>query len=321
MTTPLELVQYYADLLVKQYRLLPKATAHVKLLVSQAIMCQTTTQDITFSAVAASGSFVLSWVGLGYNSLNNAATVNWNDSASTIQASLRALTGLSTITVAGSIASQTLTMTFTGVIPPADLLVVSSNTLMTSAPAAITIDVEQTDEVLPLAVQDAFNIDASLGPVAVGVQLDILGKYQGVVRSGQGFNGPVTLNDADFLSLIQIAIVKNAAGSDLNTIQTLLFQLFAGEVLVFDYRSMRISYLISSTVGSQSLIQLVVREGLLPRPMGVGMSVIYYADITKFFGFVTYDNQVPFNNTPFNTYDSYNMDSPWLSYNYAVSAP
>lgn len=183
----------------------------------------------------------------------------------------------------------------------------------------ISITIVETDVILPLAIQDGFNIDASLGPVAVGAQLDIIGKYQGVVRSGQGFNGPVSLDDADFLTMIQFAIIRNSSNSDLETIQALMFQYFPNQVLVFDYRNMRMSYLISGSIGSQDLIQLIVTEGLLPKPMGVGNTVIYYPDITKFFGFVTYDNPTPFNNTPFNTYDSYSTTSPWLSYNYAVS--
>lgn len=317
--TPLELATYYAALLVKQYRLLPKAMAHVKLLVGQAIMCQTTTQDIAFSGVPASGTFELQWVGLGYDPNANAITINWDDSSATIQGKLQALTGLGTVTVLGSISAKLLTVTFIGVPPPAELLVVEDNSLETSGSAAVLVGVVETDIILPIAIQDGFNIDSSLGPVAVGAQLDIIGKYQGVTRSGQGFNGPVTLDDTDFLTLIQFAIIRNSAGSDLSSVQQMIFQFFSGEVLVFDYRNMRMSFLISASVGSQSLIQLVVNEGLLPVPMAVASAVIYFPDITQFFGFVTYDDPTPFNNTPFNTYDSYSDSAPWLSYNYAVS--
>ena len=142
---------------------------------------------------------------------------------------------------------------------------------------------------LPLTLQNAFNLTGS--NIAAGKQLDVLGKYAGVFRSGNGFTGPITLNDSDFLQLIQLAIVTNNEGSDLSTIQSLLNRFFPNEIFVFDYRNMRMSYLISSTIGSQNLVQLFVTEGLLPRPMGVQLSVTVYAPIiNSFFGFITYDN-------------------------------
>lgn len=139
---------------------------------------------------------------------------------------------------------------------------------------------------LPLAVQNAYNLTGETG-VAVGVQLDVLGKYAGVSRTGFGFSGPITLSDSDFLILIQLAIITNSSGSSLSTIQALLAQFFPGEVLVFDYQNMQMNYLISSTLGSQDLIQLFVTEGLLPKPMGVQLAAVIYAADLKFFGMLS----------------------------------
>lgn len=167
---------------------------------------------------------------------------------------------------------------------------------------------------LPLAVQAAFEIGS-----AVGVQLDVIGKYVGVSRSGNGFFGPITLNDVDFTALIRIAIITNNADASLATIQQLFHQYFAGQILVFDYQTMQLSYFIDSSVGSQSLVQLLVTEKLLPKPMGVGISSIVYAPgITKFFGFRTYSLS-PRNSSPFNTYSNYNNQSPWLNNSYLIS--
>ena len=175
-----------------------------------------------------------------------------------------------------------------------------------------------TDITLPLAVQNAFNLT---GPSpAVGAQLDILGKYAGVTRTGYGFNGsPITLDDADFLTLIQMAIAKNNAGSSLSVIQALIHQFFPGEMLVFDYANMQMSYLVNSSIGSANLVQpFFVTEGLLPKPMTVQLAVVIYAPIINaFFGFRTYDLPAT-NSSPFNTYDSYNMGAPWLSYDNAI---
>lgn len=166
---------------------------------------------------------------------------------------------------------------------------------------------------LPVQVQDAFNL---IGPdFAEGVQLDVLGKYAGVKRSGYGFEGqPITLDDADFVQLIRLGILENSSGSSLAEIQQLLFNFFPGQILVFDYQNMHMSYLISSGIGSQNFLQLAVKEGLLPRPMTVGISYIVFAPvINMFFQFRTYDFP-GVNGEPFNTYDVYHMDWPWISY-------
>ncbi len=171
---------------------------------------------------------------------------------------------------------------------------------------------------LPTQVQNAYNLSGT--ELAVGTQLDVIGKYVGVTRSGNGFIGPITLDDADFLSLIQFAIIRNALGSSLYDIQFLLHQYFEGDILVFDYKNMRMSYLVSSSIGSQDLVQLLIVEGLLPKPMGVALAtVIYVPVIDMFFGFRTYDLPA-FNSTPFNSYSDYQLDWPWLSYANAINS-
>lgn len=137
---------------------------------------------------------------------------------------------------------------------------------------------------LPDQVQNAFNMDGT----AVGVQLDVLGKYAGVSRTGFGLTGqPITLDDDDFFTLIKLAILTNSSGSDLATIQKLLNEFFPGELFVFDHKEMRMSYLIDSDVGSQELIQLFITEGLLPKPMGVQLAAPIYTPDLKFFGMVS----------------------------------
>jgi hypothetical protein len=297
--------QYYAGLLILQYLNKVKATATIQAMVAPVVMPQTTTENIAFATIPSSGTFVLN-----YNSLTTAA-INWNDSAATIQGKLQALTGLGSVTVTGSIASGVLTVTFTSVPPPAAMLSVDSNT------TGVVITVTATDVILPLALQNAFNLTGS--STASGVQLNTLGKYAGVTRTGTGFNGvTITLSDADFLSLIQVAILRNSSGSSLSTIQALLAQFFPGEIYVFDYQNMQMSYLINSSIGSFNLAQLLVTENLLPKPMGVSLALtIYSPSINLFFGFRTYILPA-YNNTPFNSYASYNSTWVWLSYQNAV---
>lgn len=169
---------------------------------------------------------------------------------------------------------------------------------------------------LPSQVQNAFNLTGT--SIAVGAQLDIIGKYVGVTRSGSGFYSAITLDDANFLLLIQMGIIRNSSSSSLAAIQLLLNQFFSGEIYVFDYQNMNMSYLIDSDIGSQGLIQLFVTEKLLPRPMGVGISVIANPIVNKFFGLRTYQAVASPITTPLNSYVAY--DTTWLvmSYKYAI---
>lgn len=309
-----ELRDYYPNLLMLEYIGKAKAYATVQTQVTPVIMPQTTVQTIAFSPIPDAGQFVLSYLGV------NTIPINWNDSAAVIQAILQMLApavidggnalapgpnildggnafttiwqedidggsafgfGLSGIVVTGSIASGLLTITFIGVTPPVDLLVLVSSTL-TSSGNPVTVTITETDLTIPLAVQAGFNVT---GPnPARGVQLDVLGKYVGVTRTGSGFTMPITLGDTDFLTLIQMAIIKNNAGSSLATIQNLLFQFFPYTVSVVDYTTMEIVYYIASSVASEELVELFVTEGILPTPMAVGYAVITF-NATNAFGF------------------------------------
>lgn len=166
---------------------------------------------------------------------------------------------------------------------------------------------------LPVQVQDAFDINT-----AEGVQLDVLGKYTGVNRNTRTFSGPITLSDEDFRLFIRFAVIKNNSGSDLKTIQGLINGFFPEALRVFDYQNMHMSYFFDSAEGSVQLAQALVREGLLPRPMGVGIgALIYMPNIQNLFCMRTYELAVVHGNG-FNTYDTYEMFWTWLSYDYAI---
>lgn len=298
-----ELVNYYIQLLIIQYVGKPKARATIETQVTPVLMPQTSTQLVSFGATApTSGTFVLS-----YDDVSSAA-INYNDSEATVQTKLRAITGLSLVTVSGSPADLAFTVTFTGVTPVAKLLVLESSTLDTGDPV-----ITETDETLPLAIQNAFDLNT-----AVGVQLDTLGKYAGVTRVGQGFTAPIVLDDTDFRSLIRMAVLTNSAGSDLYTIQSVILTFFGADMLVFDYQTMRLSYLVNSAIGSRDLLEMAIVQGLLPKPMGVQLSTTIFNDvIDTFFGYGTYE--IPaYNNSPYNTYEDYEMDRPYLDYGYGV---
>lgn len=95
-------------------------------------------QTLTFSGVAASGTFVFNYGG------HASAAINWNDTVSQIQTKIQAMTGLSAATVTGSIASEALVVSFNGIYGPLSLATITSNSLATSAPASITVTVTTT---------------------------------------------------------------------------------------------------------------------------------------------------------------------------------
>lgn len=307
--SPLGIVLYYANLLIIQYLGKPKAYAEISTLVAPVIMPQTTVQVLSFSDISASGAFVMSYNGV------TTASIAWNASLSTIQSDLQAVTGLSLVTVTGSISSQSLIVTFTGVAPPAQLLVVSSNTLLNASSLGISITLSEIDQTLPLAVQNGFNMIGS-NP-AVGVQLDVLGKYVGVSRTSGSNMGTITLDDADFLTLIKFAAIQNNSGSSLSTLETNFNIFFPGQFIITDYKNMYLSYLFNTALGSSNLFQALINENLIPAPMGVGTSVAVVPAVNVFYGFWTYDFQV-LSNKPFNTYDNFNKNWFYFSYSYVI---
>lgn len=156
---------------------------------------------------------------------------------------------------------------------------------------------------------------------AKGVQLDVLGKYAGVERTGYTFTKQVTLNDDDFTKLIKLAIIKNNSNSDLLSIITLLQEYFFGQIYVFDYQGMRMSYYISSSIASQDLAEMFISQGLLPKPMGVTLSAtVRYPTLDGFFGYRSYQSDM-YNNAPYSSYEDQSQAGPWLQYEFQIGKP
>jgi len=172
---------------------------------------------------------------------------------------------------------------------------------------------ELIDGQLTTAIQNAFDINT-----AVGVQLDIIGKYAGVTRQGYNFTGPMTLNDEDYRKIIKLKIIQNNSGSSLYDIKNLLALYFAGQIRVFDYRDMTMSYYVKASFGSKELVEFFIKKDLLPTPMAVGNGGTIYDQNLKFYSFRTY--YAVSAGYPFNTYTSYNESAPWITYKYALES-
>ena len=162
---------------------------------------------------------------------------------------------------------------------------------------------------LPLAILDAYNIDT-----AIGVQLDIIGKYQNCNRQISGIFGIINLNDNDYRTLIKLYILRNSSGSSLYDIKNILNQFFPNAIRVYDHMDMNITYYVNtSIIQSDEMANAFLSGGLLPFPMAVGGSVIFNDRLDDFFGYQDYSRQ-DYRNSPYNEWADYNMSWPYMSY-------
>lgn len=134
---------------------------------------------------------------------------------------------------------------------------------------------------LPLAVQDAFDLET-----AIGVQLDVVGKIVGATRYGRDFDGPVTLTDDQFRDYLLICIAQNKMGSSLNDVNEFLLAFFPGILYVFDHLTMRINYFFNSAAADTLLAEFFIEANRLPCPIGVQMgAIVYLPDYEGYFGY------------------------------------
>ncbi len=171
---------------------------------------------------------------------------------------------------------------------------------------------------LPLKVQKSYNIDPDLGPTAEGVQLDIIGKYVGASRNGFDFSGAVTLTDAQYLVYIQIMIARNKLAADQYSIQEFIHTYFDGVIQEFDNQTMGINYFYLVPFGENLLAEFFIRAGQLPKPLGVAMAFLTYAQpVNNFFGMQSTKYTI-LNIAPFNTTVDYQSGRPWLNASYGI---
>lgn len=159
-----------------------------------------------------------------------------------------------------------------------------------------------------IKIAEILNIDT-----ASGYALDLVGRHVGVSREQQnlilkdffaftqtekkqGFNkgefyrlgnslkDSFYLNDSDYRFLIKAKIIKNyQTGTLENSYKSLEFLLGAGN-FIFDNYDMTLNLVLKNAKTTQFLINLIFKNDILARPVGVGLNVILIAD-KKCFGF------------------------------------
>lgn len=187
--------------------------------------------------------------------------------------------------------------------------------------------------------------------IAIGTQLDVIGKYVGVDRFysaivlenyfslveydevtptspprfgfetyatfGQyNYNGTLTyanvvtinnaLTDADFLVMIRLKIIQNNSNYSHQQIDDAIFQFFGTTIRPESNGNMQMVYFISIAISA--LVQAILFKKLLPKPMGVGLTIVqgvqglmfglasYGVPFSAFaYGFSTYANYASLN--------------------------
>lgn len=160
------------------------------------------TQVLTLSGIAASGTFKVNYNG------NESAAISWNDNIATIQSKVQAVTGLATALVTGSIASQTLTFNLTAIANVLALIYVTSNSLQTVAPAAITFAYNEgyTNVLTPSSKQYQFVVIAEnivVIPIVLLPMTNIVDPLGTVQFAAYGGYGPYTYS----------ILINNSGGS------------------------------------------------------------------------------------------------------------
>lgn len=167
-------------------------------------------------------------------------------------------------------------------------------------------------------IREGFNI---VDRIAEGNQLEVLGKYVGINRSGPGAisKQQINLEDPEYAQLIKLKTALNNLGSSLAEIDDFIDAFFPGQLRLTDLGSMKLQYLVTSAFGSRELLERVLYEKLLPKPMGVTLAAVLYVPVGgPYFGFSSYDRNKKLRNLGHNTYGNYSKNKPWLTYDYEI---
>jgi hypothetical protein len=171
-------------------------------------------------------------------------------------------------------------------------------------------------DLFSMQVQDSFNFD-----YAIGIQLDLLGKYIGVERRVKTFTGQIALTDDEYRFILYLKRFINIMGSSMDDFQTLVNNYSNSALKVFDHQDMTMSWMVDSSKLSSDIVQVIISNGLLPRPCGVSYSsVVSVIDLSKIFGFQMYaDTSVL--SVGFNSYSDFHSDWYMIKYSDAITIP
>lgn len=108
------------------------------------------------------------------------------------------------------------------------------------------------------------------------------------------------LNDEDYRQLLRLKIIQNNSNHSHKDIDAGIFQIFGNTVHADSTGNMHMIYFVPANMSQ--IIAAAIEKEVLPRPMGVGLTIIQQS--SPFFGFSTYAGITPLN-TGFTDYANY----------------
>ena len=113
-------------------------------------------------------------------------------------------------------------------------------------------------------------------------------QYRSYIESDQS---ELTLNDEELRTFQKLKIIQNNTNHSITEIDNLMTEIFGDQVIFTDRFNMTISYIFNTS--AQRLVTIAQTEGLIPKPMAVGVSLSFIADITQIFSYGLYGGSPP----------------------------
>ena len=117
------------------------------------------------------------------------------------------------------------------------------------------------------------------------------------------------IGDNDFRFLIKLKIICNNMNYSQKSIDDLLQDKFAGNLVLTTLNDFKITYFASETI--YGIVNIMLQKNLLPKPMGVKLEAVIVATVSQF-AFISYNDDITqFSNDNlvegFSTYADYNI--------------
>jgi len=125
------------------------------------------------------------------------------------------------------------------------------------------------------AVRDCFDYQT-----AIGIQLDILGRYVGALRKTEDSSD---LSDSDLRFLIKMKAIKNSTDNSMKSIDDYMWQFFGNTVNVVNNGDMSMTYQFSAF--HASIMNFAEQTDSLPRPLSVAIIIEGVTNDNGDFGF------------------------------------
>jgi hypothetical protein len=204
-------------------------------------------------------------------------------------------------------------------------------------------------DLLPKDIETAFDLET-----AIGSQLDIIGEYIGLNRvinatitrdyftfedeqnnaaelfGFTNYTDPLlnaevvlnayidasritsALNDSEYRILLKLKSIINRSNNSMYEISDILYGFFGTDIILYDQLDMSLFYFVKSTISK--IILIAASQNILPKPMGVEISIFSLDDPSLAWGFNDYQSAALYE-IGFSDYSTGYSNARFLNYN------